>query len=364
MSDSRDIINQLIRRKPAKRMGLYELIWPDAQRQWLEQGYPTDAAGNPVSAADHFGLDMEMACDWWDILPIKGYSEIVEQTDQWEIRRNGAGAALKFWKNKSGTPEHIDFRMNSRDVWQRDYRRHLLELDPSRIRIDYSVKQYQQCRQKGRWAFFGHIFVFENLRQSIGDICLYESVLLDPGWIHDYNRVYTDFFKMHYQYLFQQVGLPDGVWIYEDLGYRGTTFCSLDVYRALFFPYYKELIDFFHSYQLPVILHSCGFIEDLLPDIIDLGFEGLNPMEIKAGCDPLRLAKKYADKIAFIGGLDVRILESGDRNAIRQGVLNLVNGMKDAGASYIFASDHSISTSVRYDDYRYALDVFRDHCCY
>ena len=63
----------------------------------------------------------------------------------------------------------------------------------------------------------------------MGDICLYESLLLDPDWIHDYNRVYTDFYKAHYRILFEEAGVPDGVWMYEDLGYSNGLFCSPEV---------------------------------------------------------------------------------------------------------------------------------------
>jgi hypothetical protein len=38
--------------------------------------------------------------------------------------------------------------------------------------------------------------------------------------------------------------------------------------------------------------------------------------------------------------------------------------MKARGARYIFSSDHSLSTNVRYQDYRYAVEVYREHCLY
>ena len=98
--------------------------------------------------------------------------------------------------------------------------------------------------------------------------------------------------------------------------------------------------------------------------IVDVGFDALNPMEVKAGNDPLRIAEKYGDKIAFVGGFDVRILESGDRNLIRTAVTNLLDGMKDRGARYVFASDHSISTNDRLTDFEYAIDVYRDNMMY
>jgi uroporphyrinogen decarboxylase len=101
-----------------------------------------------------------------------------------------------------------------------------------------------------------------------------------------------------------------------------------------------------------------------LPIILDAGFDALQPMERKAGCDPFAFAEQYGDRLAFIGGLDVRILETNDRETIRQGVTELVEGMKARNARYFFASDHSITPLVSYDSYRYALDVYSEHKMY
>ena len=67
---------------------------------------------------------------------------------------------------------------------------------------------------------------------------------------------------------------------------------------------------------------------------------------------------------AVVGGLDARVLESGDRDLIRTEVTNLVEGMKERDARYVFASDHSLSTNIDYDDYRFAIDVYREHMAY
>ena len=85
---------------------------------------------------------------------------------------------------------------------------------------------------------------------------------------------------------------------------------------------------------------------------------------IKAGCDPLILADRYAEKLAFKGGLDARVLESGDRSIIRREVEKLVRGMKSRGARYIFGSDHSVSTRISWADYRFAVDVYRENADY
>jgi len=112
------------------------------------------------------------------------------------------------------------------------------------------------------------------------------------------------------------------------------------------------------------VLHPCGFTEPALDMIGDAGCDGLHPMEVKAGNDALRIADGYKDKLCFIGGLDARILESGDRDLIRKSVTDLVEGMKRRGARYVYASDHSISTNVDYDDFVFSLDVYREHMAY
>ena len=364
IGDSCRVIDALLRGKPASRVGLFDSPWGDTLPKWVTQGYPTNAEGKPVDPVDHFGFDMAGVGGWFDILPLRDFKQIEQETDEWKIVRNGAGAALKWWKNKSGTPEHIDFRMTSREVWDRDYRPHLLQVDRGRINIQGARENLARRRKQGLWTYYGHLFIWENMRQSMGDICLYESLLLDPEWIHDYTRVYTDFFKAHYKILIEEAGRPDGIWVYEDMGYKNATFASPKVFAELIFPYYRELVEFFHSYDLPVVLHTCGLTEPLLDLVVEAGFDALNPMEVKAGNDPLRIAARYKDQLAFIGGLDARVLESHDRGLIEREVTRLVEGMKSLGARFVFASDHSISTNVDYADYRHAVEVYRRHMMY
>lgn len=361
------VVNALLKRGNPERVAVHDSPWGDTLRKWVSQGYPADEKGNPLPPDEHFGFDMVGCGGWFDWQPLMGFREILEETDEWEIRRNGAGAALKYWKHKSGTPEHIDFRMTSRDVWERDYRPHLVGSAEARMpeeRIEGARAALAKRREQGLWGFYGHMFVWECMRASLGDVCLYESMVLDPAWIHDYCRVYTDLYKECFRRMIELGGVPDGVWLYEDLGYRDRTFCSPQLYRDIIFPYYTEMVTMFHSYGLPVVLHTCGFTESVLDLIVDAGFDGLHPMEVKAGNRPLWIAENYGDRLCLIGGLDERILESGDRDLIRRSVTDIVEGMKARGARYVYASDHSISTNVDYDDFRFALDVYREHMWY
>jgi uroporphyrinogen decarboxylase len=333
----------------------------------MNEGYPTFDSGKPVNPVDHFDFDLA-GCGGW--FPWKAKLEnqtVIEETDQWKVVRDGNGSALKWWKHKMGTPEHVDFHMTSRSIWEKDYKPHVVGSIRRRVtpeRVDRARAELARRRNEERWTFYGHQFIWENMRGAFGDMALYENLLLDPDWIHDYCRTYTDLYTEGFRILLEEAGKPDGIWLYEDLGYKDSLFCSPDTFRELIFPYYAEMVELFHSYDLPVVLHSCGYTEPALPLIVEAGFDALNPMEVKAGNDPLAFAEKYGDKLAFVGGLDARILESGDRETIERGVTDLIEGMKSRGASFVYASDHSISPRVSYADFRYSLEVYRDHMWY
>lgn len=85
------------------------------------------------------------------------------------------------------------------------------------------------------------------------------------------------------------------------MGYKGTTFFSNEIYRELLKPVHKRAIDGAHNRGIFAELHSCGNIMTRVDDLVDLGLDALNPLEIKAGMKPLELKEKYGDKLAFHG---------------------------------------------------------------
>jgi uroporphyrinogen decarboxylase len=391
MQTPREVVDSLLRKKPAERMALMEGPWADTVAAWVQQGYPTRKVykkkgqdrwrredgmseevlqdgwyEEPEPVWQHFGFDMVGTGGWFDINPLRDYEELLQETDEWTIKRNGAGAALKYWKHKSGTPEHVDFLMSSREIWERDYRPHLVEWDEKRMGdIDEMRRNNEEAKSAQRWCHFGHMFIWECMRQSMGDVIMYSSLVQDPDWIHDYNQVYTELYKKAFQYLFDHLGLPDGIWLYEDMGYKNGLFASPRVLRELIFPYYKVMVDFFHARDLPVVLHTCGSTAEAMPLIIEAGFDAVNPMERKAkGNDPFVFAEKYGDQLAFVGGFDARIFETNDKELIRKEMKAYVEGMKSRGARLVFASDHSLSTNIRYDTYQYAVQVYREYMLY
>jgi hypothetical protein len=108
-----------------ERAGFHDHVWGDTLSKWTNEGYPTKD-DRPVDPGDNFGFDIVMF-GGIDAMPIRGYDEVIEETEAWIVRRNGAGAVLKSWKDRSGAPEHIAFDLTSRKIWETEYRHHLIE---------------------------------------------------------------------------------------------------------------------------------------------------------------------------------------------------------------------------------------------
>jgi len=120
-------------------------------------------------------------------------------------------------------------------------------------------------------------------------------------------------------------------------------------------PAHKKLFDFSHSHKLPVVLHCDGFVEPLLPLLIEAGINCLQPIEIKAGMDLLRIKKNFGDKIALIGGMDERVLESNDLKAVEKELTSKLPGAM-TGSGYVLQVDHSVSNLVEYETYRFFME--------
>ena len=177
----------------------------------------------------------------------------------------------------------------------------------------------------------------------------------DPGWAHDMADLYTTITIHLLEDLFAREGLPDGLWVWDDLGFKRHPFLSPAMYRELIFPAHRRLFDFAHGRKLPVILHTDGFIEPLLPHLIEAGIDCLQPLEVKAGMDLLKLKKSYGERIALIGGMDARVLITNDLEQVRHELETKVPQAM-SGSGYILQVDHSVPDQVHYDTYRYFVE--------
>lgn len=357
----REIIKTLLAKEIPDRVGLNEHFWPYIMENgWAAQGMQKD-----VDFVDHFNLDIRKIV-WFSCPgPRRDLECVVEESDEWVVKRDAWGASFKTWKRKAGTPEHVAFGISSPEIWNRDFRDAVQGIDV-RKNVDLNAigERYRKAMTDERFVTYGGLFVFEDLRRILGDVVMLASLLLEPEWIHDICTLLTEKYIAYYEMLFAEVGLPDGIHIYEDLGYTAAPFCSPSCHRELVLPYHKKLFGMFKDHNLPIIMHTCGDFSPHIDAIIESGVDCIQALEAKTGMDVVKLAEQYKDKLCFMGNIDIRALESGDRKRIKEECLGKLNGMKALRAPYVYMSDHSIPHSVALKDYEYMLELFWENAEY
>jgi len=92
------------------------------------------------------------------------------------------------------------------DIWDKEYRPHLVGSARQRIDIEGMRKNLAAAKAKAKWTHYSCQFIWENLRASLGDVGMSIALLDDPDWIHDFNRVYTDLYKEIFTLQFAEIG--------------------------------------------------------------------------------------------------------------------------------------------------------------
>ncbi len=148
-----------------------------------------------------------------------------------------------------------------------------------------------------------------------------------------------------------------------DFGTQTSTFCSADIYKSLYHPYYKRINDWIHAHtEWKTFKHSCGAVADFIPLFIESGFDILNPVQISAtGMDPKTLKDNFGKDIVFWGGgIDTQqVLPFGKPEEIRKQVLeNCEIFSKDGG--FIFNTVHNIQGHTPVENIISMLNALRE----
>ncbi|HBQ63621.1 MAG TPA: hypothetical protein DD727_01570 [Clostridiales bacterium] len=327
--------------KEADRVPIIDAPWGTTIQRWQNEGMPKG-----MDFRDYFGLD-KVAGFSMDNSP-RFPAKVVEETEAYRTYTTSWGATLRNWKHATSTPEFLDFTIKDRESWKIAKER-MLSGD-GRINWESLKKNYPVWKESGQWTQLGFWFGFDVTHSwAVGTERVLIAMLEDPEWCSDMFNTWLDVdIALAEQilaagYTFDCISWPD------DMGYKLNQFFSLQTYRELLKPVHKRAIDWAHSKGMKTHLHSCGDIRPLVPELVESGLDALNPIEVKAGMDPLKLKNQYGKDLVFHGGINAVLW--GDLEAILAEIRNVVPVMKQSGG-YIFSSDHSVPDSVSLENFR------------
>jgi uroporphyrinogen decarboxylase len=135
----------------------------------------------------------------------------------------------------------------------------------------------------------------------------------------------------------------------DDLGGQDRPLFSPATYRSIVKPLQRELFSFIHSRtSAKVFFHSCGAVRELIPDLIEIGVDILNPVQVSAtGMNGVELKREFGRDLTFWGGgVDTqRVLGGGTPAEVRAEVLRRVDDLR-GGGGFVFAAVHNIQPNV------------------
>lgn len=333
----------------ADRIPIIDSPWAGTIARWKREGMP-----DGVDWRDFFDVDK---CESISVDITPQYEEkVLEETDRYRIYTTAWGVTLKQFKEQDSTPEFLDFIVTTEEAWAEAKKR--MTCSPDRINWQYLKDNYDTWVKEGRFLSAGFWFGFDVTHSwMVGTETLLIALMENPEWVKDMISTYLDscikLFDMVWDagYHFDEIYWPD------DMGYKGTTFFSPATYREIIKPFHKKACEWAHNKGIYAHLHSCGDIMTLVPDIIDAGVDALNPLEVKAGMDPLALKKEYGDKVVLHGGINAVLWP--DKEKIIEEICRTVPVLKQNGG-YIFSSDHSIPNNVSLDNFRHIVETVKE----
>ena len=144
--------------------------------------------------------------------------------------------------------------------------------------------------------------------------------------------------------------MPQAVFVSgTDFGTQRSPFISVDTYRELYKPFQKAINDKIHELtNWKVFIHSCGSIAPLIPEMIDAGFDILNPVQCSAeNMDPKMLKSEFGKDLVFWGGgVDTqKTLPFGSPEEVFKEVSERIEIFGEGGG-YVFNSIHNIQSNV------------------
>jgi len=136
----------------------------------------------------------------------------------------------------------------------------------------------------------------------------------------------------------------DWLWTGDDVGGQQAMIMSPECWRDMIRPHLTKIIDVGRSRGLWTAYHSCGSIRPIIPDLIEMGLDVLNPIQCNCpGMDPLELKKEFGAQLSFMGGVDTQnLLPNGTADEVYRETIRLLEGMTADGGGYILAASHAV----------------------
>ncbi|MBN2312273.1 MAG: hypothetical protein JXR94_25060 [Candidatus Hydrogenedentes bacterium] len=346
---SRERFARMFAHRDADRVPIIDSPWGATIERWCREGMPEG-----MDFREFFGLDITGHIGV-DTSP-RYECKTIEETDEYTVYTTAWGVTQKNWRHAASTPEFLAHTIVDRPSWERAKAR----MTPSRDRVDWDglKRNYPQWRENDAWTVGGLWFGFDVTHSwMVGTERVLMAFMEDPEWLREMWMFQVDFNLALFDMVWAEGYTVDSVMWPDDMGYKNNTFFSVDTYREFLRPAHQRAVEWAHAKGIKAHLHSCGNIMPFVPDLIEIGVDALNPLEVKAGMDPIHMKRTYGDDLVLHGGINAVLWD--DLEAIEAEMRKTLPVVKENGG-YIFSSDHSVPSSVSLENFRRIVGLAKE----
>ena len=142
------------------------------------------------------------------------------------------------------------------------------------------------------------------------------------------------------------------LWTGDDVGSQRGMIMSPACWREMIRPHLARIFNVGKARGLWVAYHCCGALRPIIPDLIEMGLDVLNPIQSNCpGMDPFDLKGEYGSALSFMGGVDTQhLLPHGSEDDVYRATRHLIEGMTRDGGGYILAASHAIPPETPLDN--------------
>jgi len=342
-------------------------LWQQTKERWVAEGMPPEVGSDLMRGSEHFDLEGydTVAIDATMPRPPLEH-RVLEETDEHVLFVDALGRKRKALKTgtvggqRMSMDQYVAFAVHDRESFRR-FKQHYLGPTEERYPQDWAgVVAGLKASEKPLTLLdplsgtFGYYSMLRNWMGTEGvSLLLYDDVAL----VEECLEFLTEFALRTLARAVTEVKF-DFYYIHEDMSYKNGPLVSPAMFRRLFLPHYKRLIEFLRSHGVELIMvDTDGNHELLTPVFLDAGVDGFGPIERAADMDPVKIRRQYGQRVAMVGGVDKREIAKG-RRAIEKEIAHTIAPILDQGG-FIPTIDHAIPPDVSLADFEYYLDLKR-----
>ena len=199
--------------------------------------------------------------------------------------------------------------------------------------------------------------VYEHVSRLMGYEGLCVKLFDDPGLVAAVADRLGGLIEEYNRRLLQLDGVS-AIFQGEDFGYNTQTLISPDDIRRYFLPWHRKYAALCHAEGIPYFMHSCGAVDDVMNDLIDVvGIDGKHSYQ-DAVLPVWEAKKKYGSRICVLGGVDVHKLTSCDEASLRAYVRKIIDSCAPGGR-FALGAGNSIPSYIPVQNYLVMLDEAR-----